>query len=730
MISWIRRQFNKVAKWWLDRQAPPGEFIVYINEQEEQLLKKHGGAGVEWQDTGIKSFFIKKIFRAAKRIVKSAVKVAKKVVTAVVKPILKIADGFMGLFGMSFDAPEMPSPENFDNTQQGILVNKQSNVANIPVVYGTRKVGGTRVFVSGAGDNSKYLYVCLVIAEGEIDSYTRLFINDEEQSLDSFATGGTRTIKGSTPDGATSSYYTNGQPRAKFEFFTGTETQTASSLLKEHPDWTDAHRLQGVAYVACRFEWVKAEFDGKGNQTTSNPWSGVPSIQVVVNGKKVLASGSYSASDDTTTDSSTYESTTGSFTFSDNPADCLMDYLRNPRYGKGLNNNRISFADFKAAADTCDLSVTYGGSLGSAEFLTCDTVISTSDTILNNTKKLLQSCRGFMPYTDGKYRLKIEADESTSGIQEITDDHIVSNITVASVDKNSRYNQAKVTFANEKKDFESDTVIYQDSSYLTKDGGEDLILQVSAPSITRRERATYYGKYLVDRSRRGLTCSFTMTNEGQNLKPGDLVKLTHRFKRTGEETGTYEYMFENKVFRVLEVALNYDNTASVDLIEHDGTIFSVTALTVDPVESVSGFTGGMFSGIGKVVRPVNTPGEQDRANGNARADVKTSVSGNRAGVIFTPRNTDALANTLHIELRHNGRGVTATTIPNFSDGRDYPVFQTAGRDFKPGDNIKYKLYTRRGAGPYLSFFQSGSVTFGGSNSSSTFSQSYSNQGWT
>ncbi len=720
MIGWIRKQFNKIAKWWLDRQAPPGEFIAYINEQEEQLLKKYGGAGVEWQDTGIKSFFFKKIFRAVKRVVKSVVRVVKKVVTAVVKPILKIADGFMGLFGMSFDMPEMPSPENFDDVQQGILVNKQSNVANIPIVYGTRKVGGTRVFVSGAGDNSKYLYVCLVIAEGEIDSYTRMFINDEEQSIDSFGTGATRSILSSTPDGSTSSYYTNNQSRAKFQFFTGTETQTASSLLKEHPDWNDSHRLQGVAYVACRFEWVKAEFDSKGNQTTSNPWSGVPNIQLVVKGRKVLPRTSYSASDDTATDTSTYESTTGSFVFSDNPADCLMDYLRNPRYGKGLNNNRISFADFRVAADNCNISKAYGGTLGSAVFLTCNTVVSTSDSVLNNTKKLLQSCRGFMPYTDGKYRLKIEANESTTGIQEITDDHIVSSITVASVDKNSRYNQSKITFANEKKDFESDTVIYQDSGYLTKDGGEDLILQVSAPSITRRERATYYGKYLVDRSRKSLTCSFTMTNEGQNLKPGDLVKLTHRFKRTGEETGTYEYMFNAQVFRVLEVSLNYDNTVSVDLVEYDSTLDTITALTVDPTEDNSS----------QPTPPSNNPGDQDKANNNARANVKTTVSGQRAGVIFTTQNTDALADKLHIELRLNGGGITATTIPNFADSIDYFVFQSGGQDFKPGDNIKYKLYTRRGSGTHMSFFQSGSVTFGGSNSSSTFSQSYSNQGWT
>ncbi len=663
--------------------------------------------------------FFKKIFRAVKRVVKSVVKVVEKVVTAVVKPILNITEGFLGLFGMSFDAPEMPSPEDFDSTQQGILVNKQSNVANIPVVYGEKKIGGTRVFVVGGGDQNKYLYVALAVAEGEIDSFTRLYINDEEQTLDSFATGGTRSILKNNAAGSTSSYFVNGSARAKFQFFTGTDTQTASSLLKEATGWTDAHRLQGVAYVACRFEWVKAEFDSNGNQTAFNPWSGIPTIQVVIKGKKVLLSGSYSASDDTSTNTSTYESTTGSFAFSDNPADCLMDYLRNPRYGKGLNNNRISFAEFKAAADTCDISKSFGGSLGSAVFLTCNTVISTSDSVLNNTKKLLQSCRGFMPYTDGKYRLKIEANESTSGIQEITDDHIVSPITVASIDKNARYNQVKVTFSNSEKDFESDTVIYQDADYLAEDG-EALILNVSAPSITRRERAHYHGKYLVDRSRKALSVSFDMTNEGQNIKPGDLVKLTHRYKRVGEDAGgTDEFMFQNKVLRALEVTLNYDNTVSCNFVEHDTSADTVNAITVDSTVAPSN----------NISPPRNTPADQNKANANASVKVGAIIQGQRAGAVFTTANTDALANNLHIELRHNGGGVTALGISNYSDGQDIQVFQTGGRDFKPGDRLQYKVYTRRGSNVSFSFIAGGTIYFGGTAAGSTFTTNYSAGGW-
>ena len=658
--------------------------------------------------------WIKKFVGAITKPFKKAAKAIGKLAKAIIKPIVDLASGFMGMFGMSFNLPEMPSPEDFDNTQQGILLNKQSNVANIPVIYGTRKVGGTRVFVATGGDDSKYLYVVLVIGEGEIDSFTKLYINDQEQNLDSFATGDVRSIKSKQPNGEDSTFFVNGTARAKFQFFTGTETQSASSLLKEQPTWTDEHRLQGVAYVACRFEWVKAEFDNEGKQKTFNPWSGLPSIQVEVKGKKVLKNTSYSSSDDTTTDTSTYESTTGSFAWSDNPADCLLDYLRNPRYGKGLNDNRIGFAEFDAAAQTCDQTVTYGGGTGDAAFLTCNTVLSTSDSVLNNTKKLLQSCRGFMPYTDGKYRLKIEANESTSGIQEITDDHILTPLTIASVDKNSRYNQVKVTFANSEKDFESDTVIYSDATYLAEDG-EDLILQISAPSITQRVRAHYYAKYLADRSRNSLVCNFTMSNEGQNIKPGDLVKVTHRFKQIGEDTGTYEYLFNNKVFRVIEMTLNYDSTVAVELIEHTASIFAVTAITVDPVIEA-----------GETVEPYVPTGPAPTEQGTV--SVSTVINGQQAALIFRTANTDPLADTLHIEFRVNGSAVTAASISPFADGTDYNFGSTNGRDFAPGDQIKYTVTTRRGR-TSQTVVSSGTVYIGTGAAPTRYFKSVGFSGW-
>jgi hypothetical protein len=56
------------------RMAPPGESLAYINPEEAALLKSLGGAGEDVNGTGIKSYFIKKVFKKAKRAVKKIVK--------------------------------------------------------------------------------------------------------------------------------------------------------------------------------------------------------------------------------------------------------------------------------------------------------------------------------------------------------------------------------------------------------------------------------------------------------------------------------------------------------------------------------------------------------------------------------------------------------------------------------------------------------------------------------
>ena len=57
-----------------ERMALPGESLAYINDDEAALLKSLGGAGQAINETGIPSFFVKKLFKKATKAVKKVVK--------------------------------------------------------------------------------------------------------------------------------------------------------------------------------------------------------------------------------------------------------------------------------------------------------------------------------------------------------------------------------------------------------------------------------------------------------------------------------------------------------------------------------------------------------------------------------------------------------------------------------------------------------------------------------
>jgi len=128
-------------------------------------------------------------------------------------------------------------PEQADfgagGTSGGLLINKQANDAPIPVIYGQRKIGGTRVLMEVTGTDNEYLNIVLTCCEGEIDSFENIYLNDV-LSTDSKFTGFLDT-------------YTH----------TGSTTQSAdSNLVSDVTGWTTNHQLKGTSYL-----YVKLKFD-------------------------------------------------------------------------------------------------------------------------------------------------------------------------------------------------------------------------------------------------------------------------------------------------------------------------------------------------------------------------------------------------------------------------------------------------------------------------------------
>lgn len=398
----------------------------------------------------------------------------------------------------------------------GVLVNKESNVQAIPVIYGERRVGGTRVFVhTEGGDKNDYLYICLVLCEGEIESITDIEIDDRSISDDRYF------------------------GLVSYQTFTGTNSQSASSLLSATSKWGSSHTLNGIAYIAVRLKWDQDAF------------SGIPDITAVVKGRRV------------------YDPRTNTTAWSDNPALCIRDYLTQSRYGKGLSSSEINDTAFEQAADDIeDFTVTeYSGGPSSQQLFKCNAVIDTDDPIFQNLEKMLLGCKGFLPYQDGKYALYI--DQSASSVMTLTENEILDGLSIQSERKEDKFNRVVCKFPNPATKWEPDQAIWPDAnsseelSFLSADDNEVLIDEVDLETVTSYYAARDFARIFCLRSRNALRVAFTATSEAINLRVGDVVSVTHSTPG-----------WSAKPFQVESLTLKYDGTVDLQCVEYDSTIYA------------------------------------------------------------------------------------------------------------------------------------------------------------
>jgi hypothetical protein len=76
-----------------------------------------------------------------------------------------VVDAGLELIGLPTSlTPDIPdySEQLQELEARGILVNKYVSNAHIPVIYGTRKIGGNIVFLESSGNDNEFLYMALV----------------------------------------------------------------------------------------------------------------------------------------------------------------------------------------------------------------------------------------------------------------------------------------------------------------------------------------------------------------------------------------------------------------------------------------------------------------------------------------------------------------------------------------------------------------------------------------
>jgi hypothetical protein len=444
----------------------------------------------------------------------------------------------------------MPQPEipefgetDFDTFEKGILLNKQSNDANIPIVYGERLLGGTRVFLETSGTDNEFLYMAIILCEGEINSIEEIRVDDKVVTFDgAFADNTQRSVASS--DG---NFYKDSVSYITIEPHLGSDSQSASSLLSTLSSWGSNHKLSGLAYLALKFKWNQDIFGG------------IPKVQAKIKGKKVV-----------TLASNLSES---SATFSANPAFCILDYLRNTRYGKGLATTDIDLQSFYDASQVAVTQVTPYSGASDINIFDCNAVLDTSKKIIENTRILLRGCRGFLPYTGGKYKLVLETTGSASIT--LTEDDIFGGFSLASEDKNNKYNRVICSFVNPDRNFQVDEVQFppiddsglasadQHATMKTADGGFLLEGRFDFQTLTSPYQTSEMAEVILRRSREALKFNINAGGQAYDLAIGDIVNITHA-----------SLGFSAKAFRVNSMSFNEDFTVGLNLIEHQNSHYT------------------------------------------------------------------------------------------------------------------------------------------------------------
>ncbi|WP_375275868.1 hypothetical protein [Methylorubrum thiocyanatum] len=216
-------------------------------------------------------------------------------------------------------------PKQRNETQQSVL-----NQAMGPriIVYGRTMVGGSRYLFE---TRNGALFQGIILSAREIDRIEGYYIGDRKTVTSAGENGGIVTDFPQTN-------------KVSFEPHYGTDDQAASpTLLSQLPGiWTADHRLRGLAHVVVVFLGVKRE-----EQQIVYPQSYATPLRFLVRGAKVW---------DPTNGAMDPENK-ATWTWSENAADCILDYLRH-RDGMRFARSRIDVPSFIDMHGLCAETVT------------------------------------------------------------------------------------------------------------------------------------------------------------------------------------------------------------------------------------------------------------------------------------------------------------------------------------------------------------------------------------
>lgn len=412
----------------------------------------------------------------------------------------------------------MPSP-NLGAVMGGRSITTRDAAQSRKIVYGRARIGGNIVYLESTGTDNKYLWLVIAVAGHEIDAYEEVWFND------------VKIWDGGNFVGGWGNYVSIG-------FHKGDQTTADSALNAASTKWTSDHKLLDTAYMVVKLTYDIDQFA-----------NGLPNISTVIRGKKVL------------------NPATSTTAWSQNPALCVYDYLRDTKYGLGESVGNILTSTVTAAATVCDETVSLAAG-GTQPRYTIDGVVDTEGSIKDNLDSMLGSMIGRLVFSAGKFELF--AGEYVAPVYSVDESVAVGDISIQT--KQSRrnaYNGVKGVFLSEDDNFILADYPAQLSSTFAAEDGDPIYLDMPLPFTVNNIRAQRIAKLALFRSRQQEAITIPCNLSALRFKIGDNINVTNA--RLG---------YSNKVFEVVGYSLDFTSegqiVVNVDAIETAASIWDWT----------------------------------------------------------------------------------------------------------------------------------------------------------
>jgi hypothetical protein len=444
--------------------------------------------------------------------------------------------------------PDMPS--NAAAEDPGVKSRIPTDPKNkLPVVYGEKRVAG-QIIMADISSNNQVMAFIIALSEGPVEAIDKVTWENKDlnfsSALSSSSQGTTSILGNDDRDGNPTNGGAIDFDGVAYDFLDGNIEVAVFPAGGRCPQmelfstkWNTNSTNRTMPNVAYAF--VKLTYD-RDNRVT-----GLPSkLFFNVRGRTVSrlddALGNFSAS----------------IFMSKNPADCLIDYLINTRYGCGIPASSLDYSTFFSHKTFCNFSIDHlESSCSDASFtneIACTTaghtwsqhtntvsaprytvngVINTNQELDVNISNLTIGNGGVFTYNLGKFGLVSEGAQSVSqrGSVDVTfsEDNIIGKIEITGAGFDRVLNEVTTRFTSltQQQQEEQVKVEIPVGSPIRNDNEPRLEETITLPFTESNVEAERVATVILNESRQALVVKFSSDLKNTDIQAGDVILISH-----------------------------------------------------------------------------------------------------------------------------------------------------------------------------------------------------------